>query len=108
MKNFTYEKYPTERHSYSLDPNHFMEAYSYVGHHIQLKLREELHDNIPLNKLDEAAKKHDDAYLKEKNGFETDHKKQNHIDNVWKADDEFINEAKNQADDPIVGNIAAK
>ena len=29
------------------------------------------------------------------------------INNVWKADQEFINEANNQNDDPVMGKISA-
>ena len=66
-----------------------------------------MHDDIPLNKLDAAAKKHDYAYLHEKEEYLKDHDKKKHINNVWKADQEFINEANNQNDDPVMGKISA-
>ena len=108
MKPFTVNKYGNERHSYSLDPQHFMSGYNYVGPHTELQLREQLHDNIPLNKLDAAAKVHDYAYLKEKQEYDKDHNRAKHINNVWIADDRFVRDAETQNDDPIMGNISAK
>ena len=36
-----------------------------------------------------------------------DHDKKKHINNVWKADQEFIDEANNQNDDRVMGKISA-
>ena len=56
LKPFTVDKYNVgERHARSLDPNHFLTGYAYVGPHSALKLRETLHDDIPLNDLDQMA-----------------------------------------------------
>ena len=41
-------------------------------------------------------------YLKKKE-YLKDHDKKKHITNVWKADQEFINESNNQNDDPVMG-----
>ena len=65
MKPFTVQKYGNEHHARSLDPKHFMQGYNFVGPQTELKLREQLHDNIPLNDLDRTAKEHDYAYLHE-------------------------------------------
>ena len=65
MKKFTFEKYPGERHGYSLNPNTFMKPFSYVGPGTAVKLREQLGDNVPLDDLDKFAKEHDYAYLRE-------------------------------------------
>ena len=89
----------------SLDSNHFLQGYSFGGSHSELKLREQLHDDIPLNKLDESAKQHDYTYLHEKEAYEKDHDKQRHMKNIWKSDDEFTAKAKAQNDDPIDGVI---
>lgn len=108
LKPFIVNKYGDERHARSLDPNHFLQGYSYVGPHSELKLRETQHDDIPLNDLDRLAKQHDYAYLNEKEAYQKDHDKQKHINNIWKADDEFIQQSRNSQDDPIVGNLASK
>ena len=107
MKNFTAHKYPGENHAYSMDPKHIGQNYNWVGPGTDISTREKLHDDIPLNKLDAAAKKHDYAYLHEKEEYIKDHDKKKHINNVWKADQEFINEANNQNDDPVMGKISA-
>ena len=110
---FTAEKYPNEKHAYSMDTNHFLQGYNYVGPQTRLDLR--LHpdetpktDSIPLNALDRTAYKHDLAYKHELEGFKKDHNKEKHIKNIWNADREFINEAKNQTDDTIMGNLSSK
>ena len=107
LKPFTVRKYENEMHSRSLDPNHFLQGYNYVGPHTALKLREQLHDDIPLNDLDEAAKEHDYSYLREKEAYDKDKDKQKHINNVHRSDDIFINKAKNSRNDPVMGNIAS-
>ena len=107
MAPFTVNKYGNKRHMRSLDPNHFLQGYNYVGPHSELKQREQLHDDIPLNKLDESAKQHDYTYLHEKEAYEKDHDKQRHMKNIWKSDDKFIAKAKAQTDDPIGGVIAS-
>ena len=108
LKTFTYEKYPGERHGYSLNPKTFMQPFSYAGPGTQLKLREQLGDTTPLDDLDQYAQEHDYAYQKEYNDYQQDHDKQKHINNVWKADDVFVNNAKNSRDEVIMGPIASK
>ena len=108
MKMFTVNKYGNERHGRSLDPNHFMEGYRYLGPYTELQTREQMHDNQPLNKLDEAAKEHDYAYLREKEEYAKDRDKNKHIRNIWNADDRFIAKAKSQIDDPIMGMVSSK
>ena len=46
--------------------------------------------------------------MNEKEAYERDHDKQKHINNIWRGDEVFVNKARSQRDDPIVGNIAAK
>ena len=108
MKNFTFEKYPGERHGYSLNPNTFMKPFSYVGPGTVVKLREQLGDNVPLDDLDKFAKEHDYAYLREKEAYDRDHDRQKHINNVWAADDKFVNQAANSKNEVIMGPIASK
>ena len=55
----------------------------------------------------QQLKKHDYAYLHEKEEYMKDHDKKKHINNVWKVDQEFINESNNQNDDPVMGKISA-
>ena len=108
LSPFTVNKYGNEKHARSLDPNHFLQGYTYVGPGTEVKLREKLHDDHALNSLDAAARDHDYLYLNEKEAYERDHDKQKHINNIWRGDEVFVNKARSQRDDPIVGNIAAK
>ena len=108
MKPFTVNKYGQEMHARSLDPNHFMQGYTFVGPRTEVKYRDQIGDNIALNDLDRAAEVHDRSYLREKEGYERDHNKPKHIKNVWHADDVFIDRAKNSRDDPIMGKISSK
>ena len=108
LKPFTAEKYPGERHARSLDPKHFLQGYNYVGPGTQVDLRDRVGDNKPLNALDRAAEKHDRAYIREKKGYDRDKNKAKHIRNVWTADDEFVDEAEGQDDDPVMGFATAK
>ena len=94
LRPFTVNKYGNEAHARSLDKNHFMEGYKYVGPRTEVLLREKLGDNIPLNDLDRAAKEHDLNYLHEKEAYNKDHDKQKHINNIWKSDSIFIDKAK--------------
>ena len=107
MAHFSVNKYGNERHALSHDPKHYLVGYSYLGPATEIKLREQLHDDVPLNDLDQFAKEHDYAYMKEKEEYQQDHNKQKHMNNVWKHDDVFINKSKNSRDDPEMGNIAS-
>ena len=53
-------------------------------------------------------KKHDYACLHEQEECNKDHDKKKHINNIWKADDQFIDRAKNSRDDPVMGKVASK
>ena len=65
LKPFTVNKYDNERHARSLDPNHFLQGYCYVGPKSELLLRKNLHDGVPLNDLDNFAKQPDNLYFRE-------------------------------------------
>ena len=68
MKIFTAHKYSGENHAYSMDPKHIGQKYNWVRPGTDISTRKKLHDDIPLNKLDAAAKKHGYAYyMKKKN-----------------------------------------
>ena len=109
MKPFTVDKYNLgERHARSLDPRHFLQGYNYVGPNTAIKYREQIHADQVLNDLDAAARQHDYNYLREGEEYAQDNDKQKHINNIHRADDIFIEKAKNSRDDPIVGNIASK
>ena len=105
---FTERKYGNEMHARSLDPNHFLQGYNWTGPRTEVRLRQQLHDDVPLNDLDAAAKEHDLAYLREKEEYQKDNDKQKHLNNIWRADDVFVNKAKNSRNDPIMGNISSK
>ena len=108
LSPFTVSKYGHEMHSRSLDPKHFLQPYSFNGPFTEVKLRDQLGDNIPLNKLDAAAEQHDRKYMKEQEEYKQDHDRKRHLNNIWRADDVFIEKARTQNDDPIMGNIASK
>ena len=91
---FSVNKYENERHARSLDPNHFLQGYNYTGPFTALSTRERLHDDIPVNDLDQMAKTHDCAYKNEKEAYDKDQDKQKHIKNIWVADDTFIQNSK--------------
>jgi len=108
MRPFTVNKYGNERHARSLDPKHFMQSYTFCGPATEIKYRDRIGDNIALNDLDRTAEVHDRSYLREKEEYERDHNKPKHISNIHRADDVFINRAKNSRDDPIMGKIASR
>ena len=108
LKPFTYEKYAGERHGYSLNPKTFLQPFSYLGPHTALRERERRGDTQCVDDLDTYARDHDYAYDREKSEYEKDHDKPKHIRNVWKADDTFIQKAKNSRDEPIMGPLSAK
>ena len=108
LKPFTYEKYAGERHGYSLNPKTFLQPFSYLGPHTALRERERRGDTQCVDDSDTYARDHDYAYDREKSEYEKDHDKPKHIRNVWKADDTFIQKAKNSRDEPIMGPLSAK
>ena len=105
---FTASKYDGEHHAYSLNPKTFMQPHSFTGPGTQYKLREQLHDDIELNDLDGYSKSHDKVYMDEKDAYQHDHDKSKHMNNIWKADEEYIQKAKYSHDEPILGPIASK
>jgi hypothetical protein len=107
LNKVTASKYSGEHHAISLDPRHFGEGYTFAGPGTALDTREKLHDNIPLNSLDNAAKEHDYAYMKEANDYSRDNNKTKHMENVWNADAQFMGKAFLNKDDPVMGTIAA-
>ena len=108
MKPFTYEKYPGERHGYSLNPKTFLTPFAYLGPHTNVLEREKRGDTQVVDDLDQYAKDHDYSYLKEKTEYENDNNKQKHMVNIWKADDEFVRKAYNSKDEPIMGPLSSK
>ena len=105
---FTVKKYGNEAHARSLDPNHFLQGYNYVGPQTEVLLREKIHDDVPLNDLDQAAKNHDYSYLHEKEVYQKDHNKPLHMKNIWHSDDVFVQKSKASHDDPIMGSVASR
>ncbi len=105
MKPFTVNKYGNEAHARSLDPKHFMQGYTWIGPHTEVKKRDLLGDNVALNDLDRAGEAHDRSFLKEKEKYQQDRDLTKHMKNIHRADDVFINRAMNSRDDPIMGKI---
>ena len=46
--------------------------------------------------------------MKEQEEYKQDHDRKKHLNNIWRADDIFIEKARTQNDDSIMGNIASK
>ena len=105
---FTVRKYGNEMHGRSLDIRHLGVPYAYLGPHTEIKLREKLHDDVPINQLDAIAKKHDYDYLREQEEYKKDHDRKKPLNNTWAADDQFVKDSKRQSDDSIMGNISSK
>ena len=74
---------------------------------ISVRYRDQIGDNHALNALDRAGKEHDYIYLKEQEEYAKDHNRMKHLNNIWKADDKFIQQSSTQQDDPIVGKLAS-
>ena len=108
LRPFTYEKYKGEHHARSLNPNTFLTPFAYCGPGTAVRLREKLGDTQPLDDLDAFAKDHDYSYLKEGDEYARDQDKQKHIQNVWKADDIFVQKSKNSKDEVVMGPVASK
>ena len=71
MKPFTHEKYPGERHAYSLSPSTFGKPMKFMGPHTNLNTRLNKNltpksDSIPINKSDYISMVHDIEYKKAK------------------------------------------
>ena len=82
LSPFTVEKYHGEKHARSLDPEHFLQGYNFVGPSSRLDIRlnpdeTPKTDSMPLNALDRSAYKHDLAYKHELEGFKRITTKQN-------------------------------
>ena len=74
MNPFTYEKYPGERHAYSMAPSTFGRPMNFMGPHTNLntRLNENLtpkSDSIPINKSDYNSMLHDIEYKKAKDKY---------------------------------------
>jgi len=115
MKPFTYEKYPGERHAYSLSPSTFGKPMNFMGPHTNLntRLNENLtpkSDSIPINKSDYNSMVHDIEYKKAKDNYlknPTPENRKQQLRNVWNADDKFIKEMNNDNEEPMA-KVAGK
>ena len=47
-------------------------------------------------------------YMKEQEKYKQDHDRKKHLNNIWRADDIFIEKARTQNRDPIIGKLASK
>ena len=74
LKPFTAERYPGERHAYSLAPSTFGKPMNFMGpiSNLSARLYENLtpkSDSIPINKSDFKSKIHDTEYKKAKDNL---------------------------------------
>ena len=97
---FIDEKYPNERH---------VHGYNYLGPFTRTDIR--LDENykprageLPINKLDDIAMKHDIAYAKAKNEFLQDGNKQKALGKIHESDRKFISDA---AKEGALGKLAS-
>ena len=67
LRPFIVSKYGNVMHSRSLDPNHFLQGYTFNGPKTEILLRERSGDNKALNDLNKTTKEHDYTYLQKKN-----------------------------------------
>lgn len=95
LRPFTAEKYPGERHAYSLSPKTFGHAMNFMGPHTSLfpnRLNSDFtpkHESLPINISDLASMHHDISYFKAKKAYEanpTPQNRKNQLEKVWKAE----------------------
>ena len=104
MKPFTYEKYPGERHAYSMAPSTFGRPMNFMRPHTNLntRLNENLtpkSDALPINKSDYNSMIHDIEYKKANDNYlksPTPENRKQQLRNVWNADNKFIKEMDNE------------
>ena len=115
LKPFTAERYPGERHAYSLAPSTFGKPMQFMGpkRNLSARLNENLtqqSDSIPINKSDFNSMIHDTEYKKAKDNYlknPTPENRKHQLKNVWRADDKFINEMNNDNEEPMA-KVAGK
>lgn len=107
--NYT-TQYPGERHGMVHNPsnNNKLEVANFLGPGTRLDLRRQnTKDFIPKNDLDNEAKIHDINYEKATRIYDNNKDKKEFKNNIWKADDEFITNARKSKDDPGIAKIAS-
>ena len=95
LKPFTAERYPRERHSYSLSSATFLKPMNFMGPHTRLDLRLDKNEQplpslIPVNKSDYNSYIHDLKYKHAKEDYlkdSTPENKKRQMHKVWQADD---------------------
>ena len=109
MKVFTAEKYPGERHAYSLAPATFGTAMSFMGPNTALSRRLNP-DETPkessqcVNSADYNSYLHDLNYKHIKDDYlknPTPENKKQQMKRIWKADDQFINAMNADTQEPM-------
>ena len=115
MKPFTAERCTGERHAFSLASSTFLKPMNFMGPNTNLD--ERLNDDLTpknnlllINKSDYNSMIHDIEYKKAKDNYlknPTPANRKKQIENIWKADDKFINEMEHDREEPMAP-IAAK
>ena len=109
MKKFTAERYPGERHAYSLAPATFGTAMSFMGPNSDLSRRlnpdeTPKQDSQCVNSADYNSYLHDLQYKHIKNDYlknPTPENKKQQMKRIWKADDQFINAMDQDTEEPM-------
>ena len=113
MKKFTAERYPGERHAYSLQPGpNFGHAMSFMGPGTDLSRRlnqdeTPKQDSLPVNNSDYQSYLHDLKYKHIKQDYlknQTPENKKQQMKRIWQADDEFVDAMnKDTEGEPMAG-----
>lgn len=102
------QEFDGEHHAVSMDKNNYGKTYQFVGPGTQIKKRIERGDT-GLNDLDKTAMRHDLAYYNNLEDYKNKKiNKDEFMNKIWSADDEFIRDSKNSRDDPEMGNLSSK
>ena len=109
MKKFTAERYPGERHAYSLAPATFGTAMSFMGPNSDLSRRlnpdeTPKQDSQCVNSADYNSYLHDLQYKHIKDDYlknPTPENKKQQMKRIWKADDQFINAMDQDTEEPM-------
>ena len=109
MKMFSAQKYAGEHHAISFAPDTYGKMMNWMGPgtDIQARTNQDLtpkFNSMPLRKSDLASYSHDISYYKAKKAYDanpTPENRHKQMQKVWEADDKFIEEMKQDPDEPM-------
>ena len=109
MKMFSAQKYAGEHHAISFAPDTYGKMMNWMGPNTNVIQRTNSDltpksDSMPIRKSDESSYRHDIAYFKAKKAYDanpTPENRQKQLQKVWEADNKFIEEMKQDPDEPM-------